>query len=99
MGNSVLQFVVKGLLGRFLAYGALATGFLLLYRGLQVGNLGTGVPLVLGGGTAILIGMYLMVTGRRGEPPTERSEPLDPLGPGSEEDGTGDPIDGSNQGA
>ena len=96
MGNSVLQFLVKGILGRLLAYGALSAGVLLLYRGFQVGNLGTGLPLGLGGGAVILIGMYLMVTGRRGEPPPA---PLEPLGPDNEEDGTGDPINGSNQGA
>ncbi len=93
MGNSILQFIVKGLLGRLLAYGALAAGFLLLYRGFQAGNLGAGIAFGLGGGAVILIGMYLMVTVRRGEPPMAISDT------GHEEDETGDPIDGRNQGA
>jgi len=96
MGNSVLHFIAKGILGRLLAYGALGIGFLLLYWGFQVGNLGAAIILGLGGGATILIGMYLMVTVRRGEPPMTT---LNPLGPGNEEDETGDPIDGSNQGA
>ena len=96
MSSSVLRFLAKGILGRLLAYGALAAGFLLLYRGFQVGNVGTGIALGLGGGAAILTGMYLMVTSRREVPPLSPSEPSDP---DKEEDGTGDPIDGSNQGA
>lgn len=97
MDKSLLRSVAKGLLGRLLAYGALVAGFLLLYRGFQAGNLGSGVPLGLGGGGVILIGMYLMVTGRREKPPTAPSDP-DPLDPNIEEDGTVDPIDGRNQG-
>ena len=93
MGKSVLQSVAKGLLGRFLAYGALILGLWLLYRAFQIGNLTAGVPLGLAGGAVILAGMYLMVTGRRGEPP------IAPSAPGNEEDGKGDPINGSNQGA
>ena len=92
MGKSVLQSVAKGLLGRFLAYGALTLGLWLLYRGFQIGNLTAGVPLGLGGGAAILAGMYFMVTGR------QEKSPMAPLDPSNEEDGTGDPIDGSNQG-
>lgn len=87
------QNVAKGLLGRLLAYGALALGFLLLYRGFQAASPAAGVTLGLGGGAALLIGMYLMVTIRRAEPP------MSPLDANNEEDGTGDPIDGSNQSA
>ncbi|PKB64703.1 MAG: hypothetical protein BZY80_01995 [SAR202 cluster bacterium Io17-Chloro-G2] len=95
MGKSLLQSVAKGLLGRFLAYGTLAAGFLLLYRGFQAGSLGAGVPFGLGGGAAILIGMYLMVSVRRGEP---SMAPLESLDLDNEEDGAGDPFDRSNQG-
>ena len=91
MGNPVFRYIAKGILGRLVAYGFLALGFLLLYQGFQSGSLGTGVPLGLVGGAAILMGMYLMVTGRRGEPPMITSDP------GNEEDEPGDPIDGSNQ--
>ena len=96
MGNPVFRYIAKGILGRLVAYGFLALGFLLLYQGFQSGSLGTGVPLGLVGGAAILMGMYLMVTGRRGEPPMITS---DPSGPDDKEDDTVDPIDGSNQGA
>ncbi len=97
MNNPVLRFLVKGILGRLLAYGALAVGFLLLYRGFQAGDLGTGVPLGLGGGVVILIGMFFMMTVRRAEPPMAPSE-NGPLDPDNQEDGTGDPIDRSNKG-
>ena len=97
MNNPVLRFLVKGILGRLLAYGALAVGFLLLYRGFQAGDLGTGVPLGLGGGVVILIGMYLMVTVRGAEPPTAPSD-TGSVDPDNEEDGTGDSIDRSNKG-
>ena len=97
MDKSLLRSVAKGLLGRLLAYGAFAAGFFLLYRGFQSGSLGSGVPLGLGGGAVILIGMFLMVTGRREQPPMAPSDP-DQLDPNIEEDGIGDPIDGSNQG-
>jgi hypothetical protein len=97
MGNSVLRYLVKGILGRLLAYGALAAGFLLIYRGFQAGDLGTGVPLGLGGGVVILIGMYLMVTVRHAEPPMAPSD-KGQLDPDNQEDSTGDPIDRSNKG-
>lgn len=89
MGKSVLQIVVKGLLGRLLGYGLLALGFWLLYRGFQTGDAGTGVPLGVAGGIFILIGMYFMVTIGRRDPPVASNG----LG---KEDSTGDPIDRSN---
>ena len=98
MGDSVLRFMVKGILGRLVAFGALTAGLMQLYRGFQAGNLGTGVPLWLAGGAAILIGMYLMAVGKRGETPTAKSD-QGPLDSGIEEDEAGDPIHGSNQGS
>ena len=84
MGRSILQSIAKGLLARFVGYGALALGFWLLYRGFQIGNLVPGIPLGLGGGAIILLGMYLMVSVRQGNP-------------SNQEDEIGDPIDRSNQ--
>lgn len=98
MGTSVLQFIIKGILGRLVAYGALAAGFLLLYRAFQAGNLGAGVPLGAGGAAAILTGMYLMAVIKRREEPVAPPE-LDPLDPKIEEEQTGDPIHGRDQGA
>lgn len=51
----------KGLAGRLLSYGALLLGFWLLFRAFVGHNILLGVL----GGLVILIGMYIMVSGRR----------------------------------
>ena len=50
-----------GLAGRLLSYGALLLGFWLLLRAFLSHNILLGVL----GGLVILVGMYIMVSGRR----------------------------------
>ena len=60
----MLTHLAKGLLGRLLGYGAVALGFWLLFRGFSE----AGFPLAILGGVTVLVGMYLLVSARRGGP-------------------------------
>ena len=84
----MLKHLAKGLLGRFLGYGALALGFWLLFRGFSE----AGFLLAIVGGVAVLGGMYLLVSSRRAGPflPAAYFD-------GDEEDDPSDPIDGSGE--
>ena len=52
----------KGLLARSLAYAVFGLGFWLLFQGF----LGPDIPLGILGGVMITVGMYLIVSARRG---------------------------------
>ena len=56
-----MKMLGRGLAGRLLSYGALLLGFWLLFRAFMGHNILLGIL----GGLVILIGMYIMVSGRR----------------------------------
>ena len=84
----MLKHLAKGLLGRLLGYGALSLGFWLLFRGFSE----AGFLLAIGGGVAVLGGMYLLVSTRRAGP-FPRAADFE----GNEEDDPSDPFDGSGE--
>lgn len=75
----MLRNLGKGLLSRLLAYGVLGLGFWWLFQGFLRPN----IPLGILGGAMIPVGMYLIVTARRG--------PSLPDDPAAEDNGPGDP--------
>ena len=85
----MLRTLVRGLLGRLLAYGALVLGFWLLYKGFMWAN----YALATLGGAVILGGMYLMVAARRGAAALPTVDFT-----GSEEDSSGDSLDRGGEG-
>jgi hypothetical protein len=56
-----MKMLGRGLSGRLLSYGALLLGFWLLLRAFMGPNILLGIL----GGLVILVGMYIMVSGRR----------------------------------
>ena len=84
----MLRMLIRGLLGRLLGYSAVTLGFWLLFKGF----VGPSITLAVLGGAVILVGMYLLVTARRGvaAAPTIHFK-------GSEEDNPRDSLDRGNE--
>ncbi|MDP6549143.1 MAG: hypothetical protein QF659_03600 [Dehalococcoidia bacterium] len=85
----MLKLLLKGLFGRLLGYAVFALGFWLLFQGFSRPNAGLAI---LGGGM-VLGSIYLMVAARRSSLAPRIAEPA-----GTEEDDSGDSLDGSGQG-
>ena len=86
----MLKILVTGMFGRALGYAGIVLGFWLLYQGFSRPNPALGVV----GGAVILAAMSLMVAGRRQEPASLITRPIN-----KEEHDFIDPLDGGNQGS
>lgn len=84
----MVKTLFGGLLGRLAAYGVLALGFALLFRGFLLPSV---FQAVLGGGL-VLGGMYLMVKARRSQLGGPLSDPVI-----DREDHPSDPVHRSGQ--
>ena len=85
----MLKLLLKGLFGRLLGYAAFALGFWLLFQGISRPSVGIAI---LGGGM-VLGSMFLMVAAKSSGPVARMAESA-----GTEEDSSGDSLDGSGQG-
>ncbi len=71
---TMLKLPLRGIIGRVLASAIVVAGFYLLWLGFVESNVLKAVP----GGSLILAGLFLMVSGRRSEIGRERNPVLPP---------------------